>query len=142
MARPRRPLTDAERDHECLLCGAMPGYRCVNRNGTLYAGGPHVIRAEVSPGGKFSPEHVHPRTLAQVGVGTPVVVRDAFGKYLRRIARTGVVRGHDFLVIWVARAEELEAAKAERRDPQTMPWPAEDAWLPGDEPREDEDDAR
>ena len=142
MARPRRSLTEAERTQECPLCGARPGYRCASPNGTAYAAGPHAIRKEVAPGGRFSPEHVHPRTLAQVGVGTPVVVRDAFGKHLRRIARTGVVRGHDFLVIWVARAEEIEAANQERRDPQAMPWPAEDVWLPGDEPEEGEENAR
>jgi hypothetical protein len=141
MARLRRPLTDAERTQECPRCGAPPARRCLNPNGTVYAHSPHTVREEVAPGGKFSPENIHPRTLAQVGIGTVVVVRDAYGKFLERTAMTGVVRGHDFLVIWVTRPEEINAARCEGRDPDRMPWPAGDVWLPGDEPREDEESA-
>jgi len=58
--------------------------------------------------------------------GTPVVVRDALGDELRRIALGPPKRGEDFPVVWVCRVEEWEAARAEGRDPDAVPWPRED----------------
>jgi hypothetical protein len=86
---------------------------------------------------RFDPDKqgVNRRTLAEVQEGTPVVVRDASGEFLRRVARTGVIRGGSFLVVWVARPEEVETAAREGRAPDAVPWPAEDVWIPGDEPR-------
>ena len=58
--------------------------------------------------------------------GTPVVVRDAFGEELRRVALSAPKRGEDFPVVWVCRPEEWEAAQAEGREPEGVPWPRED----------------
>lgn len=44
MARPRRPLTDAERTRSCGLCGAKAGERCTNPDGSFYSGGVHADR--------------------------------------------------------------------------------------------------
>lgn len=62
----------------------------------------------------------------QFGPGDQVAVRDAFGEILPRRALTGVIMGHDFEVVWVCREEEWEAAHAEAREPEGVPWPAED----------------
>jgi hypothetical protein len=40
-----------------------------------------------------------------------------------------IVRGEDFPVVWVAREEEWEAAQAEGREPNAVPWPADDVRL-------------
>ena len=79
---------------------------------------------------------IHPRTKAEVKGGTPVVVRDAGGSLHDRIATTGVVAGADFLVVWVTRPEEFARALRDGEPPEQVPWPAEDVWLPGDEPQE------
>ena len=78
---------------------------------------------------------IHPRTLAEVKGGTPVIIRDAGGDLHDRIATTGVVPGQDFLVVWVARPEEYARALREGDAPDQVPWPAEDVWIPGEEPR-------
>ena len=82
----------------------------------------------------FSPEGIHSRTLTDVKAGSPVVTRDGLGRYRDRIALSGVIRGADFLVVWVCRAEERNAALREGREPDGVPWPAEDVWLPADAP--------
>lgn len=43
MARPRRPLTDAERARPCGFCGAKAGEHCANPNGSTYPSA-HVAR--------------------------------------------------------------------------------------------------
>jgi hypothetical protein len=48
------------------------------------------------------------------------------GEHLERVAMTTVVDGDDFPVVWVCREEEWAAARAEVRDPEGIPWPAED----------------
>ncbi len=58
--------------------------------------------------------------------GTRVLVRSATGELLPRIASSDVVRGEDFPVVWVCREEEWKAAQAEGREPDAVPWPAED----------------
>ena len=83
---------------------------------------------------QFSGHGIHPRTLADVADGTPVRVRDAEGEMLDRIARTGVEMATNFPVVWVARPDEWELARREGRPPDSVPWPAEDVWLRGDEP--------
>lgn len=137
MPRPRRrPLTEAERTgiERGWRCGAGPGQRCIRPDGEPYDGYIHLLREETAPGAKFSPENVHPETLARVGIGTAVIIRDVYGAYYERIAQTGVVRGHDFLVVWVARPEKTDESRRVRRKTDMMPWPAEDVWLPGSEP--------
>ena len=58
--------------------------------------------------------------------GEAVAVRTAFGTQLERVATTGVEKGHDFPVVWVATREDWDAAVAEGREPDALPWPAED----------------
>lgn len=82
----------------------------------------------------FSTDGIHPRTLRDVEPGMPVVVRDAWGALNERVATSGVTRGADFVVIWVARRDEWEAARREGRVAEQVPWPAEDVWLPEDAP--------
>lgn len=88
------------------------------------------------PSRSFDPQEqgVSPRTLSDVQPGSAVIVRDASGKFLSKIATTGVVEGSSFLVVWVARPEETALAAVSRRDPDAVPWPAEDVWLPSDAP--------
>ncbi len=83
---------------------------------------------------------IHPRTQVEVKAGSRVVIRDASGEHHDRVALSGVERGHDFLVVWVVREEEWAAARGEHREPDGVPWPAEDVWIPGDEPREARED--
>lgn len=66
--------------------------------------------------------------MALIEHGSKVAVRDAFGDELPRRAVTGVVDGDDFPVVWVCREEEWEAARAEGREPDAVPWPAEAVW--------------
>ena len=61
--------------------------------------------------------------------GNRVTVRSATGERLERRAVSAIEPGHDFAVVWVCREEEWEAAKAEGRDPEATPWPAEDVEL-------------
>jgi len=55
-----------------------------------------------------------------------VTVVDAVGDELPRIALSQPKRGEDFPVVWVCRPEEWEAARAEGREPEGVPWPRED----------------
>ncbi len=63
--------------------------------------------------------------LAEILPGDKVIVRSADHRHLERRATSGIVRGYDFLVIWVCREEEWEASQRERREPDAIPWPAE-----------------
>ncbi|HUY23786.1 MAG TPA: hypothetical protein VMV09_00575 [Candidatus Saccharimonadales bacterium] len=58
--------------------------------------------------------------------GTPVFVETALGERLQRRAISAVVQGHAFSVVWVCREEEWEAAHRESREPDGVPFPAED----------------
>jgi hypothetical protein len=58
--------------------------------------------------------------------GIAVEVVNAFGQRQARVALTGVIAGRDFPVVWVCRREEWEAAYREHREPEGMPYPAED----------------
>jgi len=66
--------------------------------------------------------------------GSEVEIRDAFGQWLRRRALGPAVPGHDFEVVWAVREEEWEAAHAEGREPDGVPWPVEDVRLRDPEP--------
>lgn len=44
-------------------------------------------------------------------------------------ALTGVVAGGDFAVVWACSEREWSAAEAAGREPQGIPWPAEDVAL-------------
>jgi hypothetical protein len=58
--------------------------------------------------------------------GDKVVAVNALGQHVERVALTGVLAGHDFMVIWVCKPEEWEAAQKEGREPEGMPYPQED----------------
>jgi hypothetical protein len=67
--------------------------------------------------------------MSEIRRGDAVVVRDAWGKRLRRRALSGITEGRDFPVIWVCREQEWDAASAEDRRPVGVPWPVEDVEL-------------
>ena len=58
MARPRRPLAEAERTRPCGFCGAASGERCANRDGSVYPGTHAARRA-----GNARPHENYPVTL-------------------------------------------------------------------------------
>jgi hypothetical protein len=67
-----------------------------------------------------------------VGVVRPgdlVMVRTALGDWRQRRAVTGVEPGDRFAIVWACPLEEWNAARAEGRDPDAVPWPAEDVRL-------------
>jgi hypothetical protein len=68
--------------------------------------------------------------IAVIEPGAQVIVRDARGQTLSRWAITGVVPGHDFPIVWVCEEEEWESAQVEGREPEGVPWPAEDVIVP------------
>jgi len=76
----------------------------------------------------------------QIAPGSRVDALDISGKKHRRRAVTGVVPGHDFPVVWIAPEDEWHLALSEGREPDAVPWPAEDvSAVEGDE--EDENEA-
>ncbi len=59
--------------------------------------------------------------------GEVVTIINAFGEESPRVAVSNVLeRGHDFPVVFVCREDEWLAAQEEDREPDTVPWPAED----------------
>jgi len=58
--------------------------------------------------------------------GDLVIAVDAEGDELPRRALGGPEDGTNFLVVWVCREEEWHAAQREGREPDGVPWPAED----------------
>jgi hypothetical protein len=64
--------------------------------------------------------------MSDIEKGDRIAVRDAFGEELERIALGPIEAGFDFPVVWACREEEWQAANAENRDPEGVPWPAED----------------
>jgi hypothetical protein len=72
--------------------------------------------------------------MKSIDYGDQVTATDAAGAGLPKRALGTIVQGVDFPVIWVCREEEWEAARQEGRDPEGVPWPAEDVHLrPGSE---------
>jgi hypothetical protein len=69
--------------------------------------------------------NVNPSHLPDVNRGDHVEAESMTGPLLR-VAVTGVVRGRKFPVVWVCRTEEWDSALRERREPDAVPWPAED----------------
>ena len=70
-------------------------------------------------------------TVPERGIrpGVAILVRPVNGRRLRKIATSAVVSGYEFEVVWACRPEEWDAAKAEGREPDAMPWPANDVVL-------------
>lgn len=73
----------------------------------------------------FGP-HCGDMDVVEIQPGKTVLVRDAWGATLTKRAVTGVTAGRDFAVVWACRQEEWEAAEREGREPEALPWPAED----------------
>ena len=67
-------------------------------------------------------------------LGDHVLVRAADGTELPRRALGDVTEGTDFPVVKVCREEEWGAAQADGREPQGVPWPAEDVRLTDEVP--------
>lgn len=67
--------------------------------------------------------HMDPSTLLP---GDRVLARNAFGQENERRAITGVMDGQDFLVVWICDDAEWTRAHNEGRDPEGIPFPAED----------------
>ena len=61
--------------------------------------------------------------------GDLLIVKDMTGKELRKRALGPVTTGGSFDVVWACREEEWQAAQAEGREPQGLPWPVEDVRL-------------
>jgi hypothetical protein len=58
--------------------------------------------------------------------GTVVSVRDASNNRLVRRAVSGVEPGSSFPVVWACREDEWISAGVEGREPDAVPWPADD----------------
>lgn len=58
--------------------------------------------------------------------GAPVKVKTAFGDELDKVAISGIAKGHDFPVVWVASPADWSKAQQAGTEPQALPWPAED----------------
>jgi len=65
--------------------------------------------------------------------GDRIVVRDALGQELERVATTAVLPGDRFSVVFASRIEEWEAAREEGREPDSVPWPMSDVRLAEEE---------
>jgi hypothetical protein len=68
-------------------------------------------------------QEVGPLTIK---AGDRVVVRTAGGQLVERRAISGQEHGRDFLVVRVCDETEWEAARRGGREPEGIPWPAED----------------
>jgi hypothetical protein len=71
-------------------------------------------------------------------IGDRIAVTTGKGRVLIRRAMTPVVMGEDFRVVWACSDAEWEAAEAEGRLPDGVPWPADDVQplSPGSHPDE------
>lgn len=58
--------------------------------------------------------------------GDVVIVKDARGHELQKRALGPAMQGGSFEVVWACREEEWHAAQVEDREPEGLPWPAED----------------
>lgn len=65
----------------------------------------------------------------EIKQGDRVLAASADGVERQLRALGGVVAGGDFAVVWVCTEQEWTAAEDEGRDPQGIPWPAEDVKL-------------
>lgn len=58
--------------------------------------------------------------------GERVRTRDFWAEWSEQVALTGIEMGHDFKVVWVCSPAEWDEAHATGREPEGVPWPAED----------------
>jgi hypothetical protein len=64
--------------------------------------------------------------MREIQAGMRVQITGGSGIVLEKRAVSGVIDGSDFPVVWACGESEWKAAEAERRDPDAVPWPAED----------------
>jgi len=67
--------------------------------------------------------------MGEIQAGDTIDVRTAFDQWRQRRALSGVLPGDRFAVVWACRPEEWDAAQAEGREPEGVPWPADDVRL-------------
>lgn len=71
-----------------------------------------------------------PKACARFGAMEPSpgdrILARAFDEMRERRAVTGVVEGATFKVVWVCKENEWRVARKEGREPDAVPWPAED----------------
>lgn len=65
----------------------------------------------------------------EIKQGDRVQAASADGVERQLRALGGVTAGGDFAVVWVCTEQEWTTAQEEGRDPQGVPWPAEDVKL-------------
>lgn len=64
--------------------------------------------------------------MAEIERGARVVADAANGSRRELRALGGVIAGGDFAVVWACSEREWAAAEADGREPEGIPWPAED----------------
>lgn len=67
--------------------------------------------------------------MAEIKRGDAVLALAADGTRRELRALGGVIAGGDFAVVWACSEREWDAAVSEGRDPEGIPWPAEDVKL-------------
>jgi hypothetical protein len=65
----------------------------------------------------------------EIGRGALVEAAAADGRPRTLQALSGVIAGGDFAVVWACSEREWDGAHAEDREPQGIPWPADDVEL-------------
>jgi hypothetical protein len=65
--------------------------------------------------------------MDQIQRGDWLLAQAADGESRELRALGGVIAGGDFAVVWACSPTEWTAADNEEREPQGIPWPAEDA---------------
>jgi hypothetical protein len=64
--------------------------------------------------------------MDQIQRGDRLTAEAADGASRELRALGGVIAGGDFAVVWACNPAEWDAAAAEGREPEGIPWPAED----------------
>ncbi len=64
--------------------------------------------------------------MSEIKRGEWIEAQAADGEPRELRALGGVVAGGDFAVVWACNPSEWEAAEAEGREPEGIPWPADD----------------
>jgi len=64
--------------------------------------------------------------MSEIERGARLTAQAADGSKRELRALGGVIAGGDFAVVWACSEREWDAADAEGREPEGIPWPAED----------------
>ncbi len=71
--------------------------------------------------------------MASIGRGDRIRAAAADGVERELRALTGVIAGGDFAVVWACSEREWDAALADGREPEGIPWPADDVRIAASE---------